>query len=153
MSRAAQISVGNPARAMSFLNTNRFQDRQAAAAAARKSMAEKFASRPKYDPNDPSVQKREAERRAILEAREQREIEKARKKAEAEAAEAERAAKEAAERIEQERVEALRREAEDAERRVEQERLEFEKKLERDARYAARKARKVKKKTAAERWG
>ena len=33
------------------------------------------------------------------------------------------------------------------------ERIEFERKLERDARYAARKARKVKKKTAAERWG
>ena len=37
--------------------------------------------------------------------------------------------------------------------RAEQERVEFEKKLERDARYAARKARKVKKKSAAERWG
>lgn len=138
---------------MSFLNSNRFQDRQAAAAAARKSMAEKFATRPKYDPNDPTVQKREAERRAILEARAAREIERAQKKAEAEAAEAARKLADEAEREEQLRLEALNCDAQEAERRAEAERTEFERKLERDARYAARKARKVKKKTAAERWG
>jgi hypothetical protein len=138
---------------MSFLNTNKFQDRQAAAAAARKAMAEKFASRPKYDPSDPAVQKREAERRAILEARQQREIERAQKKAEAEAAEAVRKAAEEASRQEELRALAMRSEAEEATRRAEAERIEFERKLERDARYAARKARKVKKKTAAERWG
>ena len=93
---------------MSFLNTNSFQDRQAAAAKARKAMAEKFLSRPKYDPNDPAVLEREAKRRAVLEAREARE---------------------------------------------ELARLEYEKKLERDARYAARKERKKKKGSAAERWG
>ena len=138
---------------MSFLNTNRFQDRQAAAAAARKAMTEKFQSRPKYDPNDPAILRREAERRAILEARAQREIERAQKKAEAEAAEAVRKAAEEATRQEKLRLEALHSEAQEAERRAESERLEFEKKLERDARYAARKARKVKKKSAAERWG
>jgi Family of unknown function (DUF6481) len=138
---------------MSFLNTNKFQDRQAAAAAARKAMAEKFASRPKYDPNDPAVQKREAERRAILESREQREIERAKRKAEAEAAEAARKLAEEAARQEELRLQALHSEAEEASRRAEAERIEFERKLERDARYAARKARKVKKKTAAERWG
>lgn len=50
-------------------------------------------------------------------------------------------------------LEALRLEAEEVAARAERERLEFEKKLERDARYAARKERKVKKKSAAERWG
>jgi hypothetical protein len=138
---------------MSFLNTNKFQDRQAAAAAARKAMAERFASRPKYDPTDPKVLEREAARKAVLEARALREIERARLKAEAEAAEAARKAAEAVERAERERLEALRRTEEEATLKAEQERLEFEKKLERDARYAARKARKVKKKTAAERWG
>ena len=54
---------------MSFLNSNNFVDRQAAAAKARKALAEKFLSRPKYDPNDPAVVEREAKRRAILEAR------------------------------------------------------------------------------------
>ena len=37
--------------------------------------------------------------------------------------------------------------------REEEEQLEFEHKLERDARYAARKERKKKKKSASERWG
>lgn len=138
---------------MSFLNTNRFQDRQAAAAASRKAMAEKFASRPKYDPNDPAVVQREAERKAIFEARERREEERARRRAEEQAAEAARKIADEAARAEVARLEALRLEAEDAEQRAEQEQLEFEKKLERDARYAARKARKVKKKSAAERWG
>ena len=50
-------------------------------------------------------------------------------------------------------LDALNRSEEEAKLKAEQERLEYEKKLERDARYAARKARKVKKKTAAERWG
>ena len=138
---------------MSFLNTNKFQDRQAAAAAARKATAERFASRPKYDPNDPKVLEREAARRAVLEARAAREIERARQKAEADAAEVARKAADEIVRAEQERVDALRRTEAEATLKAEQERLEFEKKLERDARYAARKARKVKKKTAAERWG
>ena len=51
---------------MSFLNANSFLDRQAAAAKARKEMAEKFLSRPKYDPNDPAVLEREAKRREIV---------------------------------------------------------------------------------------
>jgi hypothetical protein len=138
---------------MSFLNANNFQDRQAAAANARKAMAEKFLARPKYDPNDPAVLEREAKRRAILEGRAVREAEKAQRKAEAEAAEAVRRAAEEVKREEELRLEALHREATEAERRAEQERLDFEKKLERDARYAARKARKQKKKSAAERWG
>ena len=138
---------------MSFLNANSFLDRQAAAAKARKAMAEKFNSRPKYDPNDPAVLEREAKRKAILEARELREVERQKRKAEAEAAEKARLAAEEVARQEALRLEALAREAEEAARRAESERLEYEKKLERDARYAARKDRKQKKKSVGERWG
>jgi hypothetical protein len=140
--------------AMSFLNANSFLDRQAAAAKARKEMAEKFLSRPKYDPNDPAVLEREAKRREILEARARREEERQRRKAEAEAAEAARRAVDEAARQETLRLEALAREVEEATGRAELERLEYEKKLERDARYAARKDRKQKKKkSVGERWG
>jgi hypothetical protein len=138
---------------MSFLNSHKFQDRQEAAAKARKAMAEKFLSRPKYDPNDPSVLAREAERKRVLEARAEREIERAKRKAEQEAAEAARKAAEEAARQEQLRLEELARAEAEAAERAELERVEFEKKLERDARYAARKERKKKKVSVAERWG
>ena len=138
---------------MSFLNGNSFADRQAAAAKAKKAMAEKFLEKSKYDPNDPAVIEREARRKAILEARAVREVERAKHRAEQAAAEAARKAAEEAARQEQLRLEALAREAEAQRRREEQERLEYEKKLERDARYAARKERKKKKKSVAERWG
>ena len=138
---------------MSFLNGNSFADRQAAAAKARKAMAEKFLAKTKYDPNDPAVVEREAKRKAILEARELREVERAKRRAEEAAAEAARKAADEAVRQEQLRIDAVAREAEAQRLREEQERLEFEKKLERDARYAARKERKKKKKSAAERWG
>jgi len=138
---------------MSFLNTNRFLDRQAAAAKARKEMAEKFNSRPKYDPNDPAVVEREAKRKQILEARAVRDVERQRRKAEAEAAEALRLAAEEAARQEALRLAELERQAAETARRAEEERLEYEKKLERDARYAARKDRKQKKKSVGERWG
>jgi len=138
---------------MSFLNGNSFADRQAAAAKARKAMAEKFLAKTKYDPNDPAVVEREAKRKAILEARELREVERAKRRAEEAAVEAARKAADEAVRQEQLRIEALAREAEAQRLREEQERLEYEKKLERDARYAARKERKKKKKSVAERWG
>jgi Family of unknown function (DUF6481) len=138
---------------MSFLNGNSFADRQAAAAKARKSMAEKFLAKTKHDPNDPAVIEREAKRKAILEARAVREVERAKRRAEEAVAEANRKAVEEAARQEQLRLEALGREAEAQRLREEQEKLEYEKKLERDARYAARKERKKKKKSVAERWG
>jgi hypothetical protein len=138
---------------MSFLNSHKFQDRQEAAAKARKAMAEKFLSRPKYDPNDPAVVAREAERRKVLEARLEREKERALRKAEKEAAEAARKAAEEAARQERLRLEEAARQEAEAAARAEQERIEFEKKLERDARYAARKERKKKKLSVAERWG
>ncbi len=137
---------------MSFLTSNRFQDRQAAAAEARKAMAEKFLSRPKYDPNDPAVKEREAKRRAVLEARAAREAERERHRAEAAAAEAARLVAEGAARVEALRQATLAREAAEATRRAEEERLEFERKLDRDARYAARKERKKKAKSAFERY-
>ena len=138
---------------MSFLNGNKFADRQAAAAKARKEMAEKFLANSKYDPTDPVVLEREAKRKEILEARKVRDVERAKRKAEQEAADAVRRAAEEAARQEQLRLEALAREAEAQRRREEDERLEYERKLERDARYAARKERKKKKKSAAERYG
>ena len=137
---------------MSFLNSNRFQDRQAAAAQARKAMAEKFLSRPRYDPNDPAVKEREAKRRAILEARVARDAERRRLRKEAEAAEAVRKAAEDVARLEALRQEGLALEAAEAARRAEEERLEYERKLDRDARYAARKERKKKAKSAFERF-
>ena len=138
---------------MSFLNGNRFTDRQAAAAKARKEMAEKFLANSKYDPADPAVVEREAKRKEILEARKVRDTERAKRKAEEEAAQAARRAAEEAARQEQLRLEALAREAELERQRQEADRLEYERKLERDARYAARKERKKKKKSAAERYG
>jgi Family of unknown function (DUF6481) len=138
---------------MSFLNGNKFADRQANAAKARKDMAEKFLANSKYDPTDPAVVEREAKRREILEARKVRDAERARRKVEQEAADAARRAAEEAARQEQLRLEALAREAEAQRKREEEERLEYERKLERDARYAARKERKKKKKSAAERYG
>jgi hypothetical protein len=138
---------------MSFLNGNKFADRQAAAAKARKAMAEKFLANSKHDPNDPAVIEREAKRKAILEARALRDAERARRKTEEAAAEAARRAAAEAASQEQLRLERLAREAEEARRREEEERLEYERKLERDARYAARKERKKKRKSALERYG
>ena len=50
------------------------------------------------------------------------------------------------------RQEALARDAAENARRAEEERLEYERKLDRDARYAARKERKKKAKSAFERY-
>ena len=77
---------------MSFMNGNSFTDRQAAAAKARKALADKFLTNAKYDPNDPVVLEREAKRKAIFELRAVREVERAQRRAEAAAAEAARKA-------------------------------------------------------------
>src|SRR5262244_2561881 len=107
---------------MSFMNGNKFADRQAAAAEARKKMAEKFIANAKYDPADPAVIEREAKRKEILEARKVRDAERAKRKAEQEAAEAARRAAEEAARQEQLTLEALAREAELQRKREEEER-------------------------------
>lgn len=123
-----------------------FHERRNAANDAKKALLEKFKARPAAD--DPQVLARQAERKAILEARAIREAEKERLKQERLAREAkERAEREAAEaearRIAEEaaREEAKLREAEENERIARVLADEAERKAKRDARYAARKAR------------
>ena len=57
--------------AMPPLPGQNYQDRQATAAKARQALVEKFRARPAAD--DPAVQQREAERKAVIEARKLRE--------------------------------------------------------------------------------
>lgn len=120
---------------MSGFKGNKFTDRAEAAAAAKKVMLEKFRAKPA--PDDPAVLARAAERKAIAEAREvraaerkrMRDIEDARRLAEDEARLAELAVQAALE---------LRRKADQL---VRDEEIKAQRKAERDARYAARKAR------------
>jgi len=121
-------------------------ERRNAANEAKKALLERFKSKPAAD--DPAVLARQAERKAILEARAIREAEKARLKQE-------KLAREAAEKAEREAIaeaarvaaeaaaaeEAKRREAEEAERIAFELADEAARKAKRDARYAARKAR------------
>ncbi|TPL57866.1 hypothetical protein FJ942_12585 [Mesorhizobium sp. B2-4-2] len=121
-------------------------ERRNAANEAKKALLERFKSKPAAD--DPAVLARQAERKAILAAREIREAEKARLKQErlareaiekAERETAAEAARVAAEEAAQ--AEARIREAEEAERIARLLADEAERKAKRDARYAARKAR------------
>jgi uncharacterized protein DUF6481 len=121
-------------------------ERRNAANEAKRALLERFKSKPAAD--DPAVLARQAERKAILEARAIREAEKARLKQEKlarEAAEkAEREAAAEAARIAAEEAalaEAKIREAEENERIARLLADEAERKAKRDARYAARKAR------------
>ena len=138
---------------MNFPKNDSISSRLATASDARKAMLKRFAQRP--DPNDPEVQKRAAERLAIAAAREARQEER---KA-AKAAEAERQVKLAEEKAAEARAQAAR----DAEAAAEMEAraldlheraamaevetkaralaLAAEQKAARDARYAARQAR------------
>ena len=120
---------------MTFKGDN-FKDRATAAADARKKLAERFKAAPK--PDDPRVQALAAERKAIAEARDIRQAERMRQKAEEEVL-----------RAEETRLKAIEeaRAAEDARRRAIEERAKqlqvaAEQKAARDARYAARKAKK-----------
>jgi hypothetical protein len=123
-----------------------FAERRDAANDAKRALLERFKARPA--PDDPEVLARQAERKAILEAREKREAEKARLREErrvreeAERVERERLAEEARIRAEEEaRVEETRRQAEENERIARVLADEAERKAKRDARYAARKQR------------
>jgi hypothetical protein len=109
-----------------------FSDRLSAAHEARQAALEKFKSRPAAD--DPEMIRRREERLALAEARAKREAERrAIKEAEAKA----RAEQEAKEKVEREA-----REKREAIERVIRESSEADaRKKERDARYAARKAR------------
>ena len=115
-----------------------FDERLSAAAQARKAVLDKF--RAKVNGSDPEVLRKQAEQLAMAQAREARIAEREAAKEAREATErAEREAREAAERKLREEKEARERE-EAAEWKAA---LEEEKKKERDARYAARKARKL----------
>ena len=106
-----------------------FDDRLSAAAAAKQALLERFRARP--SPDDPAEIERQAALKAIADARDVRNAErKAAKEAEA----ARLAAEEAAKRVEEQKA-AIEAKA----RAVAQ---EAERKAIRDARYAARKARK-----------
>ena len=137
---------------MSFLNGNNFLDRQSAAASARKAQAEKFLSRPKYDPNDPVVIEREAKRREINEAREVRAEERQKAREAAHAADLVRLAAEESARQETLRLAAIAVERAHEEKLKTEAALEYERKLDRDARYAARKARKKQGKSESQRY-
>lgn len=121
-------------------------ERRSAANDAKKALLERFKSRP--GPDDPEVQARMAQRQAILEAREKREIEKEKLRQERLAREAiEKAEREAAEELarleaeQQAMAEAKAREADENERIARLLADEAERKAKRDARYAARKAK------------
>jgi len=121
-------------------------ERRNAANEARKALLSRFNTRPAED--DPAVLARKAERQAILEARDKRNVEKEKLKQERLVREAaERAAREAAEEAarlaaeEAAQAEAKAREAEENDRIARFLADEAERKAKRDARYAARKAR------------
>ena len=112
-----------------------FSDRLSAATTARQAALERFRARPPAD--DPAVIRRRQERMAIAAAREAREVERRALKEVEAAARAEQEAKERAEREVRERREAIEKVIRDAAEAA-------DRKAARDARYAARKARQVK---------
>lgn len=118
------------------LKGSTFEDRRAAAAEAKKALVERFKARPPAD--DPEVQARAAERRAIQEARDIRIAERAKLKAEDEV----RRAQEDEARKAAEATAAAEADARAAEAARRDEEIRAERKAARDAKYAARKARK-----------
>lgn len=110
-----------------------FAERRKAAAVAKQSTLDRFRARPGID--DPAVVARRADRQAIAAAREARAKER-------EAARIVEAAEEAARARDEEENRKKREEQEATEQRERQAALESEQKAARDARYAARKARK-----------
>lgn len=120
---------------MAFAKDKDFNERRDHAANARKAMLERFKARPA--PDDPAVLAKQAERRAVAEARDQRRAEReAARKAEEERLAAEKLAAELAE------LERLEREA--AKKAEEEAALLAAQKAARDARYANRKMKKKK---------
>ena len=120
---------------MAAFKGSTFKDRAEAAADAKKALLEAFKKRP--SPDDPDFQARLAARHAVMQARDQRAAERQRQRHEEETqakAEAEARAKAEADDAE--------RKAAEAEARDEQ--IRNDRKAARDARYAARKARRGK---------
>lgn len=112
-----------------------FKDRQASAAAAKKAIAEKFKVMP--GPDDPAVMERNAARQAISDARDARMVlRKLEREADLARLAEEEKARQAAELVRQAEEAALA-----AKKVIEMAELEVQRKAARDARYAARKAR------------
>ncbi len=127
--------LSSRSRATTIFKGNKFGERQTDSAEAKRAILAKFQSRPAAD--DPEVQARAAERKAIADAREARMAER-RLEREAEAA------RQAAEREAAMAADALRRKEEEAaaaDALRQEALLKLEQKAARDARYAARKAR------------
>ena len=120
---------------MAAFKGSTFKDRAEAAAQAKKALLEAFKNRPSAE--DPALLARQAERRAVMEAREKRAAERARLKSEQEV----RQKAETEARLKSEKEDAERRAAETAAR---DDQIRNERKAARDARYAARKARRGK---------
>jgi Family of unknown function (DUF6481) len=134
--RAAPIA-SRRLRQMSRLKQNTLNDRLSDATAAKQAMVAKFLRRPGLD--DPAVAERRAARAAVSAARDARLAEReAQRAAEKERIASEREARAMAEEA-QRAIEAERVAAEKAATEAE---LEVQRKAARDARYAARKARK-----------
>jgi hypothetical protein len=123
-----QLNFGETGTVAGFKDNN-FNDRASTAAKARLAAIEKFRQMP--GPNDPAVIARQAELKALADARDARAAERKAQR-EAEALEAKRLLEEAA------RAAA----AAEAERKAREREEEIARKAARDARYAARKARK-----------
>ena len=121
---------------MSGYKGSNFNDRRTAAADAKKARAESFHAN-KPAPDDPAVLARQAERRAIIEARD---IRNAERKV-AKEAEAERLRLQDTARIAAEATAAAEAEARAIEQATRDEAIKAERKAARDAKYAARKAR------------
>ena len=118
---------------MSGHTNKNFSERLSTAAQAKKAMLDKFRARPA--PDDPAVVAKHEARQALSDAREAR-------TAEREAARIAQKARETAERSARETADKEQRVREDAELTQREAALKSERKAARDARYAARKARK-----------
>lgn len=117
-----------------------FGERLNVAKNAKQAMAEKFRQRPGLD--DPAVAERRAARASVSAARDARIAEReAKRLADDARLTAEREAR-AIEQVEQDKLQAEQNERMAAEKVADDARLEVERKAARDARYAARKARK-----------
>lgn len=110
-----------------------FGERLSTAADAKKAALDRFRTRPPAD--DPAVLERQASRQAVALAREARAAERT-------AARLEKEARDAEEKRAREAAEAEQRDREITERIEREAALDLERKVARDARYAARKARK-----------
>jgi hypothetical protein len=117
-----------------------FNERLSTGAKARQALLEKFRARPRAD--DPAVLERQAARLATSQARDARKAARVAEITRLEEETIRHAAEEAARKATVEAEEVARKAAVEAEKAAQEVTLEGERKTARDARYAARKARK-----------